>query len=368
MRKAFQNRRWWPNADILLSENRSKIIFSKGNKKEKYSQKKRGTKHYKSYEFDINKENDVLFGIGPCEAALVAKRRHVERIWFQQGHGEKQKRLAALKFLAMNSYQNAKIEIISRHGLNDLTRGALHQGVAMDCSKISYTKTTATEFLERSEHHDKCPVILVAEGLSDPMNLGALIRSSSYFGASLVVSESHTCPLTPVVCKASAGTMESANLFSTPSLVDFVRELKALGYYAVATDRRGSNLLTWKGEETSSSLRGLIVAIGSERGMSNQLKQSCDELLAIPQPLEAELIHNVESLNVSVAVGIFLHHLEPHILNLIECGYISALNVVVHSLDLFLKIIHRHLFILNGHEHLKFFDAIANVNQFGCKI
>ena len=112
--------------------------------------------------------------------------------------------------------------------------------------------------------------------------------------------------LTPVVSKASAGAMESARLFSTPSLVDFIREIKSLGAYsAVGADARGSGLLSWKGPGPESE--GLVVAVGSERGMSNQLKQACDELIAI-QPGGGGG-HAVDSLNVSVACGILIHHL-----------------------------------------------------------
>jgi len=141
-------------------------------------------------------------------------------------------------------------------------------------------------------------LILILDGLQDPRNVGACLRTANASGVDLIVTpRSRTITKTPVVSKVSAGASALMPIAEIPNLVRFMKELKQLGVWIFGTSDQ-ANLNYWQGDYTCP----MAIVVGSEgKGMRTLTKKNCDYLISIP------MIGQIESLNVSVATGILLY-------------------------------------------------------------
>lgn len=142
--------------------------------------------------------------------------------------------------------------------------------------------------------------ILILDGIMDPHNLGAIIRSVDAFGFdAIVLPKNRSCPITEAVAHVSTGAIEHVKIAYVNSLLSFVTKVKNNGYWICGTDASGNTLMN----HIDKSLN-LAVIIGSEGfGMSKTLVNQADYLITIP------MIGHVNSLNASVSAGIVLHGL-----------------------------------------------------------
>jgi 23S rRNA (guanosine2251-2'-O)-methyltransferase len=138
----------------------------------------------------------------------------------------------------------------------------------------------------------------VLDGVEDPHNLGAVVRSAAAAGASAVFLPEHrSAGLTPASVKASAGAALRIPVVRTGNLAAFLRRLKEKGIWVVGLDPSGEPL--WTGFDLKQPVA--LVLGGEEKGLRRLTREHCDALLALP------LVGGVESLNVSVAAGIALY-------------------------------------------------------------
>lgn len=143
--------------------------------------------------------------------------------------------------------------------------------------------------------------ILILDGVTDPHNLGACLRSADASGVSaVIVPRRGACGLTPIVCRTAVGAAESVPYFEVGSLVRWLDRLRERGIRVLGTDLADRSVSMYDYEPEPD----LAVVMGAEGlGMREQVRERCDTLLFIPMRGE------VQSLNVSVATGLVLYHL-----------------------------------------------------------
>ncbi|XP_032946206.1 rRNA methyltransferase 1, mitochondrial [Rhinolophus ferrumequinum] len=252
---------------------------------------------------------ELLFGLSPCLLALRAARRRVARLLLQAGRSGLQGERAEL----LRAAEARDIPVLRprRQKLDALCRHQVHQGVCMEVSPLR--PRPWTEAGDARPGDDPQQLWLVLEGLQDPRNLGAVLRSAYFLGVDQVItSRRNSCPLTPVVSKASAGAMEVMDVFSTDDLDGFLQAKARQGWLVAGTvGCPGPEISRSSGIPIVSCLeflwdRPTLLVLGNEgSGLSQEVQASCQLLLTILPGWQ--LPPGLESLNVSVAAGILLH-------------------------------------------------------------
>jgi 23S rRNA (guanosine2251-2'-O)-methyltransferase len=181
-----------------------------------------------------------------------------------------------------------------RRKLDALAGGAPHQGIIALAAEKEYC--SIEDILQIALERGEKPLIVVADGISDPYNLGAVIRCAEGCGAhGLIIPKRHAAGLTPVVSKASAGAIEHLAIAKVPNIAAAVDKLKEAGVWVYAAEAGGSDL-----RETDMD-RAVAVVLGSEgAGVSELVRKKCDYLISIP------MYGNVNSFNVSCAAAVIL--------------------------------------------------------------
>jgi 23S rRNA (guanosine2251-2'-O)-methyltransferase len=226
----------------------------------------------------------VLVGIHPVVEALRA-RRPLERILIARGLGGA--RVQEVVDLARQTGTPVRFE--ERAALDRLSSAKSHQGViALGAAK---------KYSELGDIAPASSLIVVLDGVEDPHNLGAVIRTAHAAGAGgLVIAERRAAGLTDVVAKAAAGALEYLPIVRAVNINQTLRSLKDEGYFIYGLDERGEtpyNKIAW-GE------RSAVVMGGEGKGLHDLVKKNCDMLVRIP------MAGQIASLNVSVATGIVL--------------------------------------------------------------
>jgi 23S rRNA (guanosine2251-2'-O)-methyltransferase len=235
----------------------------------------------------------VAYGIHTVRALLTRHPHRVRQLWLADSR-ESAARLQELRELATAAG-------VAIHGADDeeldrLAAGERHQGAVAEVAPHAGDPETQLE--EALEALGDTPgLLLVLDGVTDPHNLGACLRSADAAGvAAVIVPRDRAAGLTPVVRKVAAGAAESVPLVAVVNLARTLRELKERGLWLVGTAGGASSTLY------DIDLTGpTVLVLGSEgEGMRRLTREACDQLVSIP------MAGAVESLNVSVAAGITL--------------------------------------------------------------
>ncbi|WP_317642904.1 23S rRNA (guanosine(2251)-2'-O)-methyltransferase RlmB [Bombiscardovia apis] len=194
--------------------------------------------------------------------------------------------------------------------LNHIAHSSNHQGVALKVQPYEYS--SLAKLAEKAEKHAAAvtsvggstavsarPLFIALDGVTDPQNLGAVIRSAAAFGASgVILPERRSASVTAAAWKVSAGAAAHLPVARVVNLTKAIEGLRERGYYAVGLDGGGNAMVGETGFETDP----LIVVLGSEgKGLSRLVREACDAIAGIP------ISSSVESLNASVAAGISLY-------------------------------------------------------------
>jgi 23S rRNA (guanosine2251-2'-O)-methyltransferase len=232
---------------------------------------------------------NLICGINPVLEALAAGTRHFDRLLVVKGL--RNRRLAEAIRRATRLGIPLRFEL--RDTLDRLAGGVPHQGV------IAIVSARPTLSLEQLVDAAREPALLVAlDGVEDPRNLGAVLRTVEAAGADGVLTpERHSAGLSEIVARASAGALEHVQVARVGNLVQALEGLKDRGIWAVGLDASGSE--RW---DAVDLCRPVVLVFGGEgRGIRRLVREHCDHLVCIPQ------FGHVSSLNVSVAVGIALY-------------------------------------------------------------
>jgi 23S rRNA (guanosine2251-2'-O)-methyltransferase len=193
--------------------------------------------------------------------------------------------------------QHVSLLEIGRIELDKLTGGAVHQGIAAKLNAYEYADPAS--FLELAAERGEPALIVMLDGVTDPRNLGAVIRSASGFGAhGVVIPERRAAHITAAAWKTSAG---AAARVPVARVTNLTRQLKAFqeeGLMVIGLAADGDVMLP----STEMVDGPVVVVIGSEgKGLSRLVAETCDELVSIP------MSSGLESLNAGVAAGIALY-------------------------------------------------------------
>lgn len=206
--------------------------------------------------------------------------------------------------------QGLNILEADRLEMDRIARSSHHQGIVMKASPFQYSslhdlaeranrKAKAMEGVSESARIKSRPLFIALDGVTDPQNLGAVIRSAAAFGANgVIIPERRSASVTAAAWKVSAGAAAHMPVARVVNLTKAIEALKEQGYYAVGLDGGGDKLVGETGFETDP----LVVVLGSEgKGLSRLTREACDAIAGIP------MTSMVESLNASVAAGITLY-------------------------------------------------------------
>ena len=233
----------------------------------------------------------VAYGIHAVRVLLSRHPQRVRRVLL--GAGRDAGRLAEIRALAQRA--GVQVGTADDATLDRLAGGERHQGVVAEVQPRAGDPETQLE--EALEAAGPAPLLLVLDGVQDPHNLGACLRSADAAGvAAVLVPRDRAAGLTPVVRKVAAGAAETVPLVAVVNLARTLRDLKERGIWLVGTDDAADRTLY------DADLKGPVaVVMGSEgEGLRRLTRECCDQLVSIP------MAGAVESLNVSVATGVAL--------------------------------------------------------------
>jgi len=231
----------------------------------------------------------VLHGINAVTEALKANPEKIERICVERG--QKNPRIQAIVELARQN--GVRIEFEEKSWLNRKTEGARHQGVL--CYAAAMDTFDSEEILQQA----KTPGLLVVlDGIEDPHNLGAILRSAEAAGADGVFLPRHrSTSISATVVKASAGAASHVKVARIPNVAQCIEELKKKGFWIVGLDASADQPI-WDADFTVP----VALILGSEgSGLHRLVREKCDFLVSVP------IYGKVGSYNVSVAAGIALY-------------------------------------------------------------
>ncbi len=246
-------------------------------------------------------ENQIwLYGKHAIFGALQKKKRKVFEILATRNS------VAELeKFLNSNSLSALKSQI----KLTDNDRiekfigpNQVHQGLAMLCSKLPLQNQNdlLTELYAINNKND-LPTLLLLDQISDPHNIGAIIRSAASFGVKKIIFPEHNCPKeNATIVKSSAGTIDMVDLVEVVNFSNLFEKIKKIGYWCIGLDGNAKTLVS-----EIKDYKNIALVIGSEgNGIRDLVKKNCDILAKIT------IDKDVESLNASVAASIALYELK----------------------------------------------------------
>ncbi len=234
----------------------------------------------------------VVFGVHPVEELCRARPRDVAVIFVADGHRSAETERA----IGVAKDRGIWIEYRPRALIADLAGKGTHQGILAIAGEYAYTEIG--ELLTRAEAGPAAPLLLLLDNVTDPHNLGALVRSAEVLGAHGVIIPNHkAAPVTGTVVKVSAGATERLAIAQVANLLRTIDALRERGTRVLGASSEGGARLD------SVDLRGpTAFVLGSEgQGIREAVARRCEGLVQIPQR------GLVASLNVSVAGAILLY-------------------------------------------------------------
>lgn len=229
-----------------------------------------------------------IYGVLPVLEALRAGARRIDRIVIAEGARDSRLREV------IEAARRAKVPVRRepRASLDRLTNHAKHQGVMAITSSANYSDA---DYLLSQMTSDTLFILL--DGVEDPHNLGAIIRTAECGGASaVIVPERRAVHLTDIVAKTSAGAVEHLPVARVTNLAFFIEALKKRNVWVVGVESSGEMPYT----EFNYSGATALVFGGEGAGLHRLVRERCDAVVSIP------MRGRVTSLNVSVAVGVVL--------------------------------------------------------------
>jgi 23S rRNA (guanosine2251-2'-O)-methyltransferase len=219
--------------------------------------------------------------------ALASRRLPIERIHVaREAHSTKVKDI-----LDLARERGVPIRKEERFVLDRLAEGAVHQGIIAVSSALSYADF---DDLFKTDN----PLVVVLDGVEDPHNLGAVMRTAEACGASgIVVTERHSAPLSAAVVKASAGAAVYVPIVRVKNLVTAIDKMKERGLWVAGVDAAGTQ--DWTGFDYKRPVA--LVLGGEHRGLRRLVREHCDVVVRLP------MFGKIASLNVSVAAGVLLY-------------------------------------------------------------
>ncbi len=235
----------------------------------------------------------IVYGMNPVRELLRSGAEGLSELWLAEG-GDRPRAFAELERAARD--RGAKVRSAPRQRLDRLAGVSQHQGIVAVVA--DYRSRELPEILEAAAASGRPPLVVLLDGLEDPQNLGAIVRSAHALGAhGVVLPRDRAVGVTPAAAKASAGAVEHVAIARVTNLVRAIEALKTSGLWTVCAVPDGDQDLA------SVDLRGptALVLGGEGQGVRPLVRRSCDHAVRIPR------LGRVGSLNASAAAAIALY-------------------------------------------------------------
>lgn len=233
---------------------------------------------------------DIIFGRGPVLEALK-NTSHIEKIIIKSGPYAK----SLIPVIDEAKKKGIIVQQADSGKLDRMAGGENHQGVVAMVSAYAYT--TVSDILKNAEDKGESPFVIICDKITDPHNLGAIIRTANCVGAHGVIIPKHeSAGVNSVVMKTSAGGALHTPVAKVTNLASTIDDLKEKGFWVTAADMDGEPMY-------NIDLTGSIaLVVGSEgKGVSRLVRQKCDFIASIPMRGE------INSLNASVAAAVLMY-------------------------------------------------------------
>ena len=234
---------------------------------------------------------DMIEGRNALTEALKSGRT-IDKVFVAAGDTDK----ALARLSAMAKEAGAVVVATDRRKLDMMSPTGAHQGIMAQVAAREYA--TIDQILQRAEEKGEAPLLVLCDELTDPHNLGAIIRTAECAGAhGVIIPKRRSVGLTAVVAKTSAGAVEYMPVARVSNMTAAIRDLKERGVWVFGTAAEART------DIYHADLKGpAAIVIGNEgQGMSRLVADSCDVLVSIPMK------GNISSLNASAAASILLY-------------------------------------------------------------
>jgi 23S rRNA (guanosine2251-2'-O)-methyltransferase len=233
-----------------------------------------------------------IFGVNPVTEALKAGRPIQRLLVAEQRKSDRD----VQTILRLAREAGVEVRTVSRDALNREVPGATHQGVVVFASVKRYA--TLDDILRVPGEMKQAPLLLVLDGVEDPGNLGAILRTADAAGVhGVIIPERRAAGLTETVAKASAGAVEHVPVVKVVNIAATIDELKKAGIWVTGAEAEGTQVY-WEADFVRPTA---LVLGGEDRGVRRLVREKCDFLVSLP------LRGKINSLNVSVAAGVLLY-------------------------------------------------------------
>jgi 23S rRNA (guanosine2251-2'-O)-methyltransferase len=243
----------------------------------------------------MNGPSNVLAGFHPVREALRAGRK-IEQVQVQQGQGDR--RLSEILDLCRR--EGIPVHHVPRQALDRLSDGAVHQGVVAMTGGYRYADVD--DVIARLTAPG---LLVVLDGVEDPHNLGAIVRTAYAAGAdAVIIPERRAAGITPVAAKAAAGALEHLPVCRVTNIARTLEQLKEKSYWVtgLTAESDAAGAAEVKSFREIDYRGGCIIVLGAEgAGIHRLVREKCDWIASIP------MVGELGSLNVSVAAGIVLY-------------------------------------------------------------
>ena len=230
-----------------------------------------------------------IWGLHASLAAIENNKRNISALFCTKVIFEKY----------IKSYKNKinNINILSTNELNSILKNKVtHQGIILETKPLNYLN------LDQLDLSDE--VIIALDQVTDPQNVGAIIRSFKFFGGrNLIITKNHSAEINGSLAKSASGSLEYINIIKVANLVMALKKLRKKGFIIIGLDEN-SNILLHKNEELKNMKK--VIIMGSEgKGLRRLTKENCDLLVAIANNNDSDF----STLNVSVSSALALYEL-----------------------------------------------------------
>ena len=234
---------------------------------------------------------DLIEGRNAVSEALKSGRT-LDKVFVADGDTDR----ALSRLAALAREAGAAVVQVDRRRLDQMSQTHAHQGIIAQAAAHSYA--TVEEILQRAAERGEAPLLILCDELTDPHNLGAILRTAECAGAlGVIIPKRRSVGLTAVVAKTSAGAVEHMPVARVANLVSAIEDLKRQGIWVFGTDAAGTTDLYHADFQGPTA-----IVIGSEGfGMSRLVAERCDLLLSIPMKGQ------INSLNASSAAAVLLY-------------------------------------------------------------
>ena len=234
--------------------------------------------------------HDIIYGIHPVRLVLMQAPETVLEIWIQEN-----KRDTGSITQLTNLADTVPVRYVSKGSLDKLAQYGCHQGIVIRRRRPKTAIHDLKDLVLATSN--TLPLILVLDGIQDPHNLGACLRTADAAGAQAVITpRDRATGITPTVSKVASGAAENIPLIQVNNLARALQQLQAAGIWIIGTAESAEHSIY-----ETDLVRPLALVMGAEgKGLRRNTRRHCDILVNIP------MAGIVESLNISVATGICL--------------------------------------------------------------